>query len=227
MQPPTRSRWLWALLAGAPPLLAIPVGLLASPNSGMHHAVYSEGGFIELSQIGLWLTAVLAAGWLFATEREPRPHRMITLWLGVLATVAAVREMDVHEALNPETLGDLGVRYRIDWVLDETVPLWLKAMWGVVFLAVGAALVVPLLWAGGIKGLPHKDSARIRLFSAASGCLVMGFVFDDLLREVITNDAIKQSLEETWELLGATFYLAAVAAGPHRVRGDAAVPSPG
>jgi len=198
-----------------PPLLGIPIGLLASPNSGMHHAVYSEGGFIELAQIGLWLAAVLAAFWLFATERECRAHRYQTLWLGVLGTVSAVREMDAHEALNPETLGELGVRYRIDWVLDETVPLWLKAMWGAVFLAIGAALVVPLILGGGIRGLPHKDSARLRLFTAAAGCLVMGFVFDDLLREVITNDAVKQTLEETWELLGATFFLAAVTAEPH------------
>lgn len=206
-------------------MLGIPVGLLASPSPGLHHAVYAEGGYIELAQIGLWLTGVLAAGWLFFTEREPRAHRFQTLWLGVLGAVAAVRELDVHEALNPERLGDLGVRYRIDWVLDEGVPVWLKAMWGAVFLAIGAALVVPLILGGGVKGLPRKGSPRLRLFVAATACLVMGFVFDDLLRHVITNHAVKQSLEETWELLSATFFLAAVMAPPHRAGSDQPGPS--
>lgn len=192
----------------------------------MHHAVYAEGGYIELAQIGMWITAVIAAGYLFTTERQSRAHRFQTLWLGVLGTVSTLREMDIHEALNPEELeaavglGNLGVRYRIDWVLDETVPFWLKAMWGAIFLAIGAALVLPLIWAGGLKGLPHKDSARLRLFAAASGCLAMGFVFDDLLRTVITSEAIKQSCEETWELLGATFFLAAVMAQEHRAPGS-------
>jgi hypothetical protein len=197
-----------------PPLLGIPVGLLASPDAAAHHAVYSEGGYIELVQVGMWVTVVLAAGWLFMTERVPRSHRMLTLWLGVVGVVAVAREMDLHEALNPETLGHLGVRYRIDWVLDQTVPLWLKAGWGLFFLVIGAALVIPLILAGGIRGLPHKDSARVRLFAAATGCLAMGFVFDDLLRHVITNNALKQSLEETWELLGAVFFLAAVLVSP-------------
>ena len=45
----------------------------------------------------------------------------------------------------------------------------------------------------------------------------MGFVFDDLLRSLITSDPVKQSLEETCELVGATFFLAAVLAKPHQV----------
>ena len=65
--------------------------------------------------------------------------------------------------------------------------------------------------------MPHKDSARLRLLAGSAGCLAMGFVFDDLLRHVITNDAVKQSCEETWELIGAVLFLAGVLAGPHRV----------
>ncbi|MFG0305086.1 MAG: hypothetical protein ACF8Q5_02590 [Phycisphaerales bacterium JB040] len=211
-QPP---RWAWGLFAGVPVLLATPLGLLASPSPEMLRAVYSEGGFIELAQQGVWSASALCAGLLFWRERGPHGHRMVTLWLGVLAVLFLLRELDLHESLNPEVLGDWGVRYRIDWWLDGSVAWWLKGLWAGVGVLVGAAVVVPLVLAGGIRGMPHKDSARLRLLAGAAVCLGMGFVFDDLLRHVITNEAVKQTCEEGWELAGAVLYLGAVLAGAH------------
>jgi len=215
-------RWAWGLFAGLPVLLAVPMGLLTAPSEGLRRAVFSEGGFLELAQLGMWACAALCAAWLFFRERAVRGHRMVTLWLGVLALLSLLRELDLHEALNPEVLGDLGVRYRIDWWLDTSVAWWLKGMWAGVGLVIGAAVVVPLVLAGGVDGMPHKDSARLRLLAGAAGCLAMGFVFDDLLRRVITNEAVKQTCEESWELLGAALFLAGVLAGPHTTGGRGA-----
>lgn len=193
-----------------PLLVAIPVIWLLARDDAMRIAIYGEGGYIEWVQVGFWVVCILSATVLVAIHRH-RQYRLHTLWLGIIAVVAAARELDLHEALNPETLGDLGVRYRIDWVLDGSVPIWLKAMWAGIFLVIGAALIVPLIFA---NGLPDFASTRGRLFLIAVAFLGLGFVFDDLLRHVITNDAIKMINEEAAELIGVAFFLAAVLALP-------------
>jgi hypothetical protein len=132
--------------------------------------------------------------------------------LGVLALLAGLRELDAHIMLNPESLGSLGVRYRLDWWTDPGVPWVLKAGWGAVFVGVVASVLVPAVRSGSrpVRQLRAGHPATW-LLAAAVALLGCGWAIDDLMRGVLPAGWSKL-VEESVELCGAVAYLGAVAA---------------
>lgn len=198
-------RWLpWVTpLAIAAPILVIDLSV-----GGSNAEVFGEGGPVETAQLVLWGVAATLAG--AGAVRGRHPRRLVTLWFGVICLLCFARELDLHEALNPETLGSLGVRYRLDWWVQAGAPLWLKLGWAVVFAAIGAAVVLPLLLGDpdAIRALRNR-SASAWLFVIGCGLLAMGVALDDLLRDALPL-AFRQPLEESAELLGAGCFIPGV-----------------
>lgn len=90
--------------------------------------VHEEGGVLELTQAAILGTAVPWAA-VAALRLPPGRYRA---WGGVLMFVALgayAREADFHTVLNPQYLGEWGLRYRADWWLNGQVSLWLKLGW--------------------------------------------------------------------------------------------------
>ncbi|MEM1071418.1 MAG: hypothetical protein AAGB48_04125 [Planctomycetota bacterium] len=188
-------------------VIAVAFGILTDAGTGL----FEEGGAVERAQIGLWIcTALIAAAASLRTLR--RPDRAAVFLLGVLATVAAARELDAHIYLNPETLGDYGVRYRIDWWLDGAVNPLLKLAWAAAALAVLLLLAVPAFMARSTiwRVLVTRPRA-FWLGLAAALCLATGFAVDDLLRGRIEIH-LAHAIEESVELIGPAFYLAGLLA---------------
>jgi hypothetical protein len=129
--------------------------------------------------------------------------------LSVLALLAALRELDAHIFLNPATIGEYGVRYKISWWLDSGVPLWLKLGWATLFLGVLFLLVFPALRLrhSAMRLLRNADPPLVLLL-ACFVFLTIGFGIDDLLRgsrRISFNT--RQVIEEMSELIGALFFL--------------------
>jgi hypothetical protein len=166
-----------------------------------------EGGVLEMMSLACWAGALLFTAWTFLRKREA-PERLASSWMGLIALLAFLRELDLHVALNPEVLGRFGVRYRIDWWLDGSVSLWLKLGWLAVFFPLVLALVYPP-WAlrGRILRLTQEGDAVVGFLFLAFGMSFLGFVFDDLLRKVVSI-GIRQVAEESAEAFGAAAFLA-------------------
>lgn len=191
---------VYASIFGALLLIAT---LVLSPGRWL----VSESGPIEVAQVACW---VLSAGFAVVVARRVTSHtaRWSTILLGVLAVLALLRELDMHELLNPDVIGPWGVHYRIDWWLDPAEPLGVKALW-VGVLVLGTLIVAYPAWRA--RGKPDCRRARPRLVVAAVLCLAGGLVIDDLLREVFATIP-SQIVEESLEFLGCVFFLAAVVA---------------
>jgi hypothetical protein len=201
---PERRAWISALAAGFFAWLSILVyGLV----TGQLRMITAESGTLEIAQVVVWALAILSSI-VIALAFNDRKTRWTTVLLGVFAVGAAAREFDTHIMLNPEVFGDLGVRYRIDWWLDSSVSWALKAAWAGVAVVVGSGLL-SVAWLA--RGRPNFTRARPRLFILGLVFLGLGFVFDDLLRGKVRLD-VAQALEESVEMIGAVFYLAAVLA---------------
>jgi hypothetical protein len=204
--------WAWSLAALA--LVACVVwGVLfgSGPGQAGSGSRALEDGPIERASVGLWFSsAVLALGMLPACPT--RPGRWSCVLLGVLALLAGLRELDAHIMLNPESLGSLGVRYRLDWWTDPGVPWVLKAGWGAVFVGVVASVLVPAVRSGSrpVRQLRAGHPATW-LLAAAVALLGCGWAIDDLMRGVLPAGWSKL-VEESVELCGAVAYLGAVAA---------------
>jgi hypothetical protein len=195
--------WLFATVG----LLAVIVGLAALFLPSLA-PLSREGGVMEVLSLVFWGGAMVIAVWAAARQREAG-DRLAAGWTGLIALLAFLREMDLHTALNPQVLGRFGVRYRIDWWLDQRVNLWLKLAWLAVFLALLLALAYPP-WAlrRRIFQLVRKGDPMVGLFVVAIAMSFGGFVFDDLLRKTtLLSMEIRQTAEETSEMLGAAAFL--------------------
>ncbi|MFG0326893.1 MAG: hypothetical protein ACF8SC_06460 [Phycisphaerales bacterium JB037] len=203
---PHPARW-WLLGPGLALAAAIISGVVWMITGGH---VWAEDGLIEYAQLGLWGVCVLVAGAVALTT--PGRARAAAAWRGVLGAVAGARELDLHIKLNPETLGEWGVRYRLDWWTDMSVPLGVKSMWLAIGLAIGIALVLPIYLArqDPIRLLKARHPASV-LFAIAIGGLAMGWAMDDLFRGWFAEEPA-QALEELCELAGVGFYLGSVIA---------------
>lgn len=190
--------------AGAPAVAMIPVAYLGTNEP---YKLTAENGAIESYQLGLWTMSILSAI-VVSLRVSDRQAKWGTIALGVLAVGALARELDLHIYLNPNMIGDWGVRYRIDWWLDRGVSFWLKLMWVGIGLAVAFIIGFPIWMA---RGKPRWREARPRLVILALMFLAVGFVADDLLRGRLDPE-FGRLLEELGELLGAMFYLGAVLA---------------
>lgn len=196
------GRWVWAAYS----VLAAAAALVMAVLSG-DLTVFIEGGLCESQQAGLLLLAVLSAIVMASRLLDAR-CRSTTLLLGVLATLALARELDMHKLINPEQIGAWGIRYRIDWWMDPSVRTDVKAVWlGAMALLAGVIGLLSYRSAGPIDW----RLARPRLMLLTGAMYFAGFVCDDLLRGVIALP-IAQGLEETAELLAAGSLLGATLA---------------
>jgi hypothetical protein len=204
----------WALGAAAAIVCFLAIGYAVTP---VWHDFHAENGPEEVVQAGLWfaaaavsLSAVLAGG-------RPWNDRLGVAWLGALALTAGARELDLHTKLNPETLGEWGVRYRMDWWLDFSVPLSVKLLWSAIFLGMGAAIIGPaaVLRPPLGKALRRGDPVAVLLAMAGMG-VIAGFVADDLLRGVFAHHG-SQAAEEALELCGVSLFLGAAIVARVRV----------
>lgn len=184
----------------------LAVGLLG-------RSVVAESGPIENLQVVVWLASAGIA--FFGASRPRRPReRFWLIGMGVLALAAAARELDLHILLNPETLGSWGVRYRIDWWFDTTVPIWPKLAWAVAGAIAFVSLVVPLLlsitpWRDRFRPSPR---AKVLLGVAVVG-IFGGWATDDLFRSALVEGRHwSVPLEESFELMAPVAYAMALLA---------------
>lgn len=194
-----RGRWVWAVWAVLPTLALLPLAIMSRDMT-----VFGESGVIEFQQAGLLLLAALVS-LVVAGRLNDRQCRNSTLLLGVLAALALGREQDLHVLLNPEYLGEWGLRFRMDWWFNAEVPFSYKAPW-IAAIGVAAAVMCTLAWRS--RGPIDWRFARPRLMALTGVMYATGFVCDDLLRNVVEL-AITQTIEESAELVGAAALLGA------------------
>ena len=170
-----------------------------------------EDGLFEYTQLGLWGVCALL-GVAMVVRLRVLLDRWFGAWLALVSVLIVAREADAHVYLNPETLGGLGVRYRIDWWLSGETSVGLRAVWAVVFVVLGAALFVPAWWVSPRHKtlLLGRDRAWWCFF--ASGFLIgLGWVMDDLLgRGQFVPPVYTQAMEESFELVAPTAFAAAM-----------------
>jgi hypothetical protein len=183
-----------------------------------HHFVlkaewlYSENGLYESGSIVTLVGAMIVA---LAAQREVKGalNRASLLWLAAIAALACARELDLHTVLRPEYLGDLGLRFRLDWWIESGPPLSLKLFWGTIFGTVGLALAgMVWIWRHAALELARgfRRDSSLQMLALMVGLWGVGFTFDDLLRRVDElSMAFKQTVEEGAECLGALCLLLA------------------
>lgn len=180
------------------------------------NAVVREGGPLETLHLLCWCAASVAAFVLAGLGGLPARERVLRCWLGLLALLAAARELDLHEKLNPERgpLGDWGVRYRLDWWLDPAMPLGAKLVWAVIGVMLAAVLIAPPLWARPRwPRLMLRGHAAYWLMAMGTGLVVAGYVADDFLgRGQFVSVDTSQLVEELLESAGVGLVLAGVVA---------------
>lgn len=172
--------------------------------------LHAEGGPIENMQLLGWCFAALVS-FVTCACGPRRDDRLLCGWRGVLALAIAARELDLHERLNSDVIGKFGVHYRIDWWLDSSVPIWLKAGWGVIALAGGLLLLLPpLLVRPPTARLLRVGDTSTWLFLIAFGMLILGYALDDFLGRgmIVESIQITQALEELAELAGVGAFVA-------------------
>ena len=198
----------WAVLTA---LVILIVVAACSSFLRSYELIYRENGMLEGLSVLLWCLSALLGLWA-AFRRSTMDHRLLAFLLTTIAFLAALREVDAHIWLNPQHLGALGVRYKINWWLDSDVSLALKLGWALVFLALVCSVLYPLTksWRTLWRSLLARETVPL-LVLASIAFLGMGFALDDLLRHSsrIGPDT-RQLMEETAEVLGAALYLTAV-----------------
>lgn len=208
-------RWKWAIWALLPALAAIPF-LLSKEGA----SIFKEDRIIEGVQSGMLFLAIIA-GAVIALLLGPGRCRYRSLAIAALAALALARELDLHTALNPEQLGQWGVRYRPDWWTDPDVILGAKLLWGAVVASIIAAAVIVIQRGAGPINWSHP---RPRLVALALALYALGFIFDDILRDSLPA-TLRLVIEELAELLAAACILGA-ALDPESTHRDRKAPAP-
>lgn len=185
------------------------VATVSGVIAGAGFRVFVEAGPIEQSQAILW--ALIAALALYLSMQHTQLPNMAAMFVfSIAAAAASAREFDAHVHLNPEALGDYGVRFRIDWWLDFDVDFVLKSVWLAIALTMVAVVMVPL-WFGRVPLLRavrrHRPIAL--LLCAVVVSMVIGVVCDDLLRFRVPL-AVAQTIEELAESVAPVAYMLAV-----------------
>jgi hypothetical protein len=165
--------------------------------------MFSEGGLVETLQFGSWIMVALLA--IFAALRHRgRRDASFALWVAVVAGVCALRELDAHIYLNPETMGSWGVRYRIDWWLDRDSPVLPRVAWALTGLVLACLVIVPLLIARPKPFVLLVAQDRAALCAVAGAVfLALGYAADDLIgRGLIVSRDVSKPIEEISELIG-------------------------
>ena len=186
----------------------VPVGGIALFMRGTD-LLYREDGILEDISVVLWGLSV-ALSIVISCSRIQARDRAQSGWLGLLALLAMLRELDMQIYLNPQKLGHWGVRYRIDWWLNGDIDISPKLLWAAVFLILATALSwVPLRnWRRWVSCLKELHPAIVLIMGAVI-LLGVGAAIDDLLRKAkFIPLPLRQLCEETSETCGAAWYLA-------------------
>jgi hypothetical protein len=170
--------------------------------------LYAEGGPIEWLSFGFWMASILIC-FLALSRQYNRIDRLVFWWICLICFLAAARELDAQVLLNPKYLGQFGVHYKTRWFLSSEVNIFLKLFWFSLFLMLGGIIIFPLIIQRKlIIRLIRNGDVAVGFFLLALIGLVTGFVFDDILRKTNFIDRdLRQSIEETAEMLGAAFFL--------------------
>ncbi|MEM9065802.1 MAG: hypothetical protein AAGB51_09970 [Planctomycetota bacterium] len=176
------------------------------------HWLVREYGPVELAQAGAWWVSAAVALFSAGLGRHGLRGRALLGWLGVLSVLAFAREFDMHESLNPEVLGDWGVRYRADWWLDAATPVAVKLLWAsaALFLVVGVFMPLLIARPHPLRQLLVGHPATVVL-GLAVAAMAMGYVMDDLLgRDQFIPWTMTEGIEESFELIGAVLWFAGI-----------------
>lgn len=191
------------------PVLAAVVGAAIAWFGSIE--MLREGGPVERLQIVGWGAAAWV-GWFGGGRLRSVQTRLWLVGMGMVASAALARELDLHIALNPETIGAWGVRYRIDWWTDGGVPIGAKLGWGAFFACATVALFGPLMgshlpWSRRFRGGWVVNA----LLGLAVAGLFLGWAADDIFRDAVRGvKPVALAVEESVELMGAWAYFACV-----------------
>ncbi len=171
---------------------------------------------LEKIQLVLWL-AMIAGTAVAAARAALNQGLLLALWLGVKGSLAVMRELDLHVALNPGNIHLLGlkpeqaVHFRSDWVVNPEVSLLLKLAWAAVFIAIGAALLTPFIAARyrWVRRIWRKELFPC-FIAGGLMMLFLGYLSDDVVGRTLRESGIRLSgIEEGMELAGVALLLAA------------------
>jgi hypothetical protein len=200
-------------LAGALAVLVLIPLCLAYAISSDPKGLHAEGGPVESLSVACWVAALLlCVASLFRYNN--RLDRLVFKWFSFICALAAARELDAHVLLNPQYLGQFGVRYRTDWFFSNKfkVSIFLKLMWAAIFLVPLTLLIAPLfILRKPILRLIRNGDVATGLFLLGIIGLAIGFVCDDTLRKThFISLNLRQAIEESAEMLGALFFLTGI-----------------
>ncbi len=194
-------------------LILIPVTAAHITLGPASESLYVEGGVIETLSVVFWVGGVLLCIWALFRQ-QTRVDRLMFKWFCVICTLAAARELDAQVLLNPENFGRYGVHYRIDWFFSNKfgVSIYLKLIWGTIFMAALASLSAPLVvrLKPIMRSMLNGDTAA-GLFLLGIIAMAIGFTNDDILREVdFMRLDLRIAIEETSEMIGSIFFFTGI-----------------
>jgi hypothetical protein len=165
--------------------------------------LFAEGHAVQTAQAVVWaLSAVLALA--TASGRRRPLDRAVAGWLGVLAALALVRELDLHEVLHATT----PIHFRTRWLLESDASRWWKAgVLGLGLLGAAVVLVPPIALPVPWRTLLRRGDRETWLLLAALGCLAAGYFLDDIVgRWAAVDRGSTKIVEEALELVGAAAF---------------------
>jgi hypothetical protein len=195
------------------------IAILVRPTLDLPTVAYEDMRLLEVPQAWLWLVVAVLAG-MGALRQTHRRGLLLLTWLGVIAVLAGLREMDLHVLLNPEHSHWLGiapesaVRFRSRWWLEGPAPVTVRFAWAVAFLATGLLLVLPFALARYPWPRQLRRGRRFPwLVVGGFALLACGFLLDDAIGRPLDDAGIVDLsvLEEILELAGELLILVAVA----------------
>jgi hypothetical protein len=162
----------------------------------------------------------------FARRREV----LLALWLGVMAGLAALRELDLHVLVNPGNIHLLGlkpehgVRFRLDWWTSGRTSGMARAAWAAVGLVLAGLVILPVAVARvpWLTRLRQRDTVVV-LLAVAAAAMAAGYIIDDLIARALSSPAAAAMVEEGLEFTGEVLLAIAsgvMAIGGRRTDGD-------
>jgi hypothetical protein len=163
--------------------------------------LFYEGGVVQTAQAVTWALSVVVV-FTTAHRRPTSLDRRAALWQGMLAVVALIRELDLHESLQTMT----PIHFRLRWLLESDASFW----WKGVVLAVGVAIAMALAPRGLVGPwwtLLRRGDLAAWLLLTSVACLFAGYCLDDIVtRRVRAYRVPLQIAEEALELVGAVAF---------------------
>ena len=153
-----------------------------------------------MAEVGIWLAVVVC--WALGSLRQRVMRSMLLLqWIGFLALLLGMRELDLQVILNTDNIHQLGIdpayamHWKTRWLLDPEVPVLVKLVWIALLGSVVLALLVPF----GLARYPWPT--RLLKLERFAWTLAGGF---GLLACAVLLDA---KMEEGTHIFGVTFEL--------------------